>query len=204
MTFENRITEALAEPPSPDRRAVLDLRVRAAIDAGPARRARGIQVTRAVALAGLLAIAIPSVIVGGMFLTESPAGLADASEYAAEVEAAKHVVPLPEGRTWPDFLRPADPNAGYSRGGGLPTVESVAMCIWFDEWLEARATSESAREAVAAKTITGIPSWDSWNSTFFDQSYRDHFGPIIAAVARGEPAPVRAEMTLNCSWVAEQ
>jgi hypothetical protein len=204
MTLEDRMTQALRQPPASQGRAALDLRVRAAIDSARPRRGRRIRVTRGLVLAGLLAIGLPGAIAAGIYLTESPLGLADAVEYAAELDAAMGIVPLPEGRSWPDFLRPTDPHAGYSRGGGLPTVESVAMCIWFDEWLDARAAADPAREATAAKTIAEIPRWESWNSAFFDQSYRDHFGPIIAAVGRDQPAPVRAEMSLNCSWVAEQ
>lgn len=204
MNLEDRISDALRAPLAPETRTALDLRVRTAIDATPRRRRRRIRLTRALAFAGLLAIAVPSVIVGGIFLTESPRGLADAAEYAAEVEAAKLEVPLPEGRTWPDFLGQKDPNVSYSRGGGRPTVESVAMCIWFGEWLDARAAKDEPREAIAAATIADIPIWGSWNSHFFDQSYRDHFGPVIAAVGRDDAAPVEAEMDLNCSWVRDE
>lgn len=202
MTFEDRIVEALRAPIAPEARSALDLRVRVAIDGTPRRRRRRTWVTRGLVFAGLLAIAVPSVIVGGLLLTESPNGLAGATEFAAEIEAAKLTVPLPAGRTWPEFLRP-DPDVSYSRGGGRPTVESVATCIWYDEWLDARAADDVAREAVAAATIAGIPSWPAWNSHFFDQSYRDHQGQVIAAVGRGDPAPVEAEMSLNCSWVGD-
>ena len=203
MKLEDRITEALRSPLPPQIRTALDLRVRAAIAATPPRRRRRIWVTRGLVFAGLLAIAVPSVIVGGMLLTESPDGLAGAHEFAGEIEAAKGMVPLPEGRTWPPFLRP-DPNATYSRGGGLPTVESVATCIWFDEWLDARAAGDEQGEAIAAATIADIPTWQAWNSHFFDQSYRDHRGRIIAAVERGDAVPVEAEMNLNCGWVIDE
>ena len=203
MTLEDRITEALRSPLPHQTRTALDLRVRAAIAASPRPRRHRIWVTRGLVFAGLLAIAVPSVIVGGMLLTESPNGLAGATEFAGEIEAAKLAVPLPPGRTWPEFLRP-DPNASYSRGGGLPTIESVATCIWFDEWLDARAAGDEPREAAAAATIADIPTWRSWNSHFFDQSYRDHRGRIIGAVERGDAAPVEAEMNLNCGWVSDE
>jgi hypothetical protein len=204
MNLEDRITEALRAPVAIEARTALDLRVRAAIEAMPPRRARRTWVVRGLVLAGLLAIAVPGAIAAGIFFTENPLGLADAGEYAAEIEAAKEIVPLPAGRTWPGFLRPEDPNGSYSRGGGLPTVEAAAMCIWFDEWLDAREAADPGRESAAAETIAGIPSWASWDSAFYDQSYRDHFGPIIAAVGRGDARPVEREMGLNCSWVSDE
>lgn len=205
MNLETLITNELRAPIASEARTVLDLRVRAAIDATPPRRPRRVWTMRALVLAGLVAIAVPGAIAGGLFFTENPLGLADAGEYAAEIEAAKQVVPLPAGRTWPGFLRPEDPDGSYSRGGGLPTVEAAAMCIWFDEWLDARAAADPGRESTAAQTIEKIPSWASWDSAFYDQSYRDYFGPIIAAVGRGDVRPVEAEMAgPNCSWATDE
>src|SRR5688572_12602534 len=55
------------------------------------------------------------------------------------------------GRAWPSFLA-VDPTAGgYSRGGGRSWVESVAMCLWFDEFLDARRADAVDREAAAAR-----------------------------------------------------
>lgn len=197
MMLEERITEALREPVAPELRTALDLRVRAAMDATPPRRRRRFNVTRALVLAGLVALALPGVIIGGVRLTEGFLGLVDANAFAAEIEAAKQIVPLPAGRTWPDYLG-VDPEVTYDRGGGLPTVEGVATCIWLDEWLDARAASDARRERIAAETIASIPTWTSWNTPFFDQSYRDYYGSLFAAVARGDEAPVRANMELNC------
>lgn len=200
MTFEDRVSETLRMPIAEELRAALDLRVRAAINAKPVQR-RVLPIRRTLLFAALLALSLPGLLVGGMYLTESPLGLGTAREYAAEIEAAKLVVPLPDGRTWPRFLEP-NANETYSRGGGQPTVESVAMCIWFDEWLVARAGSDAARERIAEETIASIPTWRSWYSPFFDESYRQHRTSIIAAVGRGDEAPVRSEMNSNCSWVA--
>jgi hypothetical protein len=205
-TMEDRVAAALAQPITAEQRAALDARVRAAIDARPASRRRRLRIGRSLVLVALLMVGLPSLFVVGAAIlsTESPAGLADAREFAAELEAAKSVVPIPEGRAWPSFLRPEDPSASYSRGGGRSWVESVAMCLWFDEWLDARAASAVARERVAARTIAEIPSWAAWDGPFFDQSYRDHFGSVIASVGRTDEGPVRAEMRLNCSWVATE
>jgi hypothetical protein len=198
MTFEGRITETLRAPVAPDLRAALDRRVRAAIDAAPAPPRRGFNVTRALVLVGLLALALPGVIVGGVRLTEGFLGLIDARAFAEEIEAAKDMVPLPAGRAWPEYFRAGDPNAMFDRGGALPWAESIATCLWLDEWLDARAAADIAREGIAAQAIAGIPSWQSWNTPFFDQSYRDYYRSIFGAVARGDERPVRANVPLNC------
>jgi hypothetical protein len=204
MNLEERITEVLRAPVSRELRTALDLRVRAVIEGTPVPRRRRFGVARALVLAGLVGLALPGLITGGIFLTENPLGLADASEFAAEIEAAKLAVPLPPGRTWPAFFAVDDPNANYSTGGAQPWAESIATCLWLDEWLDARATEHAAREAMAASTIAEIPGWPSWESPFYDQSYRDHYRPIIEAVGRDKAAPVEAEMNLNCDWVGAE
>lgn len=202
MTFEDRIEAALAAPVAPPLQRALDLRVRAAIDLTPRRR-RGVSITRVLVLAGLLALALPGVIIGGKYLSENPFGLADANEFAQEIAVAKTQVPLPPGRTWPAFFRMDDPSANYGRGGGLAWAESIATCLWLDEWLEARAAGDAAREAAAASTIAAIPTWTDWNSLHFDQSYRDYVGSIIAAVARADDGPAKQNAEINCAFATE-
>jgi hypothetical protein len=103
-------------------------------------------------------------------------------------------------------VQPPEPDgqqrgAVYDRGGGRSEVEFLAMCIWFDDWLDARAAGDPERERAATDQIQLFRTWPSWDSPFWDQSVRDHFNPIIDAVANGDPGPVEAEMTLNCSAV---
>jgi hypothetical protein len=81
-------------------------------------------------------------------------------------------------------------------------VESNAVCIWFVEWLDARAAGDGSRTGLAAAEIGRIPTWPSWNSPFWTQSVRDWYAPIIAQVANGDPRGVGREMQLNCSWAA--
>jgi hypothetical protein len=200
---ENRIEALLRAPLTHEQRALLDEPVRAAIAAGVVERRRRLPIRRSLILVVILMIVLPSIFVVGAAIlsTEDPMGLAGAGEFQAELDVAKAAVVLPAGRTWPEFLRVTDWSAGYSRGGGRSWVESVAMCIWFDEWLEAREAGAVGREAIAARTIAGIPQWPSWNSPFWDKSVRDHYLPVIASVNRGDDAPARAEMTTNCSWL---
>lgn len=70
-----------------------------------------------------------------------------------------------------------------------------------DEWLDARAAAEVPRAATAGRAIAEIPTWPSWSGPFWTQSFRDHYAPLIAAVAAGDEAPVRANMPVNCSWL---
>jgi hypothetical protein len=202
-SFEDRLANVLAEPMTSAQRSVLDARLAPTL-AAPRRRgflARRM-VRRSLLLVAALMIALPLMAAAGFFSTEDPFGLADAPEFQAELDAAKAVVSLPAGRTWPDFLTVTDQSAAYSRGGARGWVESVALCVWFDEWLVARTAGDPAREQVARSEIESVPTWPSWNSVFWTQSVRDHYRPIISQVAAGDPTGVQAEMQTNCSWVA--
>ena len=201
-TFEDRIESALGAPLAPEARRTLDERIRAAIAAGPPDRGRGLPFRRSLVLA-LVAVALPTVLVAAAIIsTEDPNGLATPAEFAAELQAAKEVVPLPAGRSWPAFLAVGGEAGAYSRGGGRSWVELVAACEWFDEWLDSRAIGNAARVDTAAAQIAAIPSWPSWNSLFWTQSVRDHFTPVLADVAAGREAPIRTELSTNCSWLA--
>ena len=200
-TIEARVQAALGAPMAPAARNEVDDRVTAAIAAAATAPRRRLRFRRGLVLA-LVILAVPTALAGAAIMTtEDPFGLEEAPGFAAELAAAKAAVPLPEGRSWPAFLT-VDPNVSYSRGGGRAWVESVAMCEWFDAWLDARAASDVAREAAAAAVIAGIPEWPSWNSLFWDDSVRDYYRPVIAAVAAGHDAPIKKEMTTNCSWLA--
>jgi hypothetical protein len=202
MSFEHRLTEALAVPLSIDQRSRLDARIQSATAAWRPAAVRRWPLRRSLLVAAALLVALPAVLVAaGVFSTEDPYGLADAREFRAELEAAKVAVVLPAGRTWPGFLQVTDESAGYSRGGARSWVENVALCIWLDEWLDARAVGVTARESTAAEAIAAIPTWPSWNSPFWTQSVRDHYKPVLASVAAGDETPVRQEMATNCSWV---
>jgi hypothetical protein len=202
-SFEDRLGDSLAEPMTSVQRSALDARLAPSL---AAPRRGGLlgrrMVRRSLLLVAALVIALPLMAAAGLFSTEDPFGLSDASEFQAELDAAKAVVPLPAGRSWPDFLNVTDQSGAYSRGGGRAWVETVALCVWFDEWLVARSAGDPAREQVASAEIAGIPTWPSWNSVFWTQSVRDHYAPIIAQVAAGNPTGVQAEMQNSCSGVA--
>ncbi|MDA8203691.1 MAG: hypothetical protein M0Z49_13200 [Chloroflexi bacterium] len=202
--FAARVRDALQEPLSTAQRATLDQRIEQALMASPGR-SRRLPIRRSVLLAAALLVLLPTVFaVGAAILsTEDPYGLASAQEYQAELEAAKGVVPLPAGRTWPDHLAVQDGSGSYSRGGARSWVEINAVCIWFDDWRDAQAAGDSVRTRSDAAAIAAIPSWPSWQSPFWTQSVRDHLQPLIAAVAAGREQPIRDEITLNCGWLAQ-
>lgn len=199
-SFDDRLTDALTAPMTPGQRSALDARVLRPGRRGSGRRVRVVR--RSLLLAAAL-LAIPLLGASAWIMsTEDPFGLSDAASFQQEIDAAKEAVPLPPGRDWPDHLR-ADPDAYHSTGGGRSWVETNAVCIWLDEWLDARAAGDPAREQDAAATISEIPTWPSWDSPFWTESVTDHLGSLIEAVEAGNAGPIEEEITLNCSWLAE-
>jgi len=202
VEFTERLEAALKVPMNPAQREIVDARVASAV-AGRQERPRGwfrLPMRTALLLALLLFIALPTAVFaaaeyfGG---SESPFGLAEPSEFSREIEAAKAVTPIPAGFTWPDYLRAKD-DVVYSRGGGSSWVEYIAICMWQVDWLDARNDQDHARQAADGLVIASIPRWSSYGPPFADQSYRDVLDRVIAAVGRDDPAPVAANIALNC------
>jgi len=202
VEFTGRLEAALKVPMNPAQREIVDARVASAV-AGRQERPRGwfrLPMRTALLLALLLFIALPTAVFaaaeyfGG---SESPFGLAEPSEFSREIEAAKAVTPIPAGFTWPDYLRAKD-DVVYSRGGGSSWVEYIAICMWQVDWLDARNDQDHARQAADGLVIASIPRWSSYGPPFADQSYRDVLDRVIAAVGRDDPAPVAANIALNC------
>jgi len=204
--FAERLETALGEPMTLTQRTFIDTRVGAAI-ARAERRSTGWRrlTTRTALLVALLVlVVIPSLFAAGAALfypgSETPFGLGSSAEFRREVEAAKAVTPIPPGYTWPATLRVEDGNV-YSRGGGYVRVEYVAICLWQFDWLDAHQSSDVARQTADRAVILGIPGWRSYNGPFATQSYRDVLDRVIAGVAQGDPAPVSANVDLNCRGV---
>jgi hypothetical protein len=204
--FVIRLEAALSEPMTQAQRTVVDSRV-AAATARPAQRPRGWRrmTTRTALLVALLVLVVLPTLFGvsaALFWpgSETPFGLAGSSEFKRELEAAKAVTPIPSGYAWPAFLR-AESGVSYSRGGGRSRVESVAFCMWQVDWLDARQDGDGPRQAHDRLVILGYPTWESYRGPFADQSYRDLMDRVIAAVDRDDPAPVTANVDLNCRGV---
>ena len=202
VEFTERLEAALKVPMNPAQRKILDARVASAV-AGRQERPRGwlrLPMRTALLLALFVFIALPTAVFAAAEYfcgSESPFGLAGPSEFTREIEAAKAVTPIPAGFTWPDYLRAKD-DVVYSRGGGSSWVEYIAICMWQVDWLDARNDQDHARQAADGLVIASIPRWSSYGPPFADQSYRDVLDRVIAAVDRDDPAPVAANIAVNC------
>ena len=204
--FAQRLETALVEPMTPAQRTAVDTRVSAAV-ARAARRPTGWRrmTTRTALLVALLVLVVLPTLFGVSAAllragSETPFGLAGSAEFNREIEAVKAVTPIPPGYTWPATLH-AKYGVVYSRGGGYMQVEYIAFCMWQVDWLNARQANDVTRQAADRDVIQGYPTWQSYTGPFADQSYRDLMDKVIAAVRRDDPAPVAANVDLNCSGV---
>ncbi|HEX7949314.1 MAG TPA: hypothetical protein VF494_03115, partial [Candidatus Limnocylindrales bacterium] len=156
--LDGALRAALSTPMTARQRASLDRRLNERLDRR-ARRAVHIQPRRLVLLLAALLIAAPAVFAVSAALrsTESPNGLASAAAFQAEIDAAKQVVPLPAGATWPPYLTAADKRGSYSAGGGRTWVEFVAFCAWDRSWLAATASGASEQSQAMRDVILTTP-----------------------------------------------
>lgn len=197
--LDGALRAALSAPMTSQQRASLEDRLRARLDR---RQRRAVQMgprTIAFAFAALL-IAAPAVLAVSYALrsTESPNGLASAAAFQAEIDAAKKVVPLPAGATWPSYLTASDESGSYSAGGGRTWVEFVAFCAWDRSWLAASGSDASAQAQTARNVILGVPDWEFYRGEFATDSFRAGIDAVIAAVRAGDKAPVTQFVNLNC------
>ena len=201
--YDGALRAVLSTPMTPGQRASLDGRLRDRLEPRSVRRLhirpRGIALVLAVLL-----VAAPAVFVVSAALrsTESPNGLASAAAYEAEINAAKKVVPLPAGATWPLSLTASDQSGSYSAGGGRTWVEFVAFCAWDRSWLAATASDSGAQADAARYTIIAVPKWEFYRGEFASQSLRDVVDTVIAGVRSGDSAPVERFVSTNCGGVA--
>jgi hypothetical protein len=136
-------------------------------------------------------------VVAGIRLTESPNGLSPASEFQTEIDAAKAVVPLPAGATWPPYVA-ASKSASYSRGGGRTWVEFVSFCSWDRAWLASTASGDSASSQADSDQIVAATSWEFYQGEFATDSFRGSIDQVIAAVRNGDRSQVQQFVMLNC------
>jgi hypothetical protein len=205
VEFTQQLEAALTVPMTAAERGLVDARVAAAIARGSERHGRGwrrLTTRTALALALLLFLVLPMLVVASAALldTESPFGLAGASEMNREIAAAKMTTLIPAGFVWPDSLA-AKVGTSYSRGGGRVMVEYTAICMWEIDWLDARNAQDTTRLGRDQRVIASIPGWYSYSEPFGSQSYRDVLDRVIAAVARDDPAPVATNAALNCAGI---
>lgn len=196
--LDTTLRSVLAVPMTARQRALLDARLE---DRVAARTPRSIRIRRrSVILAiALLLLAVPALFpVSGLIrTTESPLGLESAAAFQREIDAAKAVVPLPAGATWPPYLAARDGN-DYSAGGARTWVEFVAFCSWSRSWLSGEASGATAQAAAARTAILSAPNWEFYRGQFATESSRQAIGRIVVAVRDGDTATVADFVQLNC------
>jgi hypothetical protein len=199
QTIETRLAKALQTPMHPADLARLDERIAAALQVRSLTRpGRAIGRKPVLVLAGLLVVVLAAAASGGLRTTESPSGLADASAFQAEIDAAKAVVPLPAGATWPPTTDVPQGSGSYSAGGGRSAVEGVAFCLWTKTWIAASASGDTASAGRALAVLQKSRAWTSYSGPFSDQSYRDIVDGIVSGAAAGNTQPARRFVSLNC------
>lgn len=197
--LDGALRAALSAPMTARQRASLDDRLRDRLERRSRRAFQARPRTIALALAALL-IAAPAVFAVSAALrsTESPNGLASAETFQAEIDAAKQVVPLPAGATWPPYLTTADKSGSYSVGGARTWVEFVAFCAWDRSWLTAIASGAPEQSQTARDVILTMPTWEFYRGEFATDSFRAAIDTVIAGVRTGDRTPVTQFVSLNC------
>ncbi len=197
--LDGALRAALSSPMTARQRASLDGRLRDRLEQPTVRRFHA-RPRRLVLLVTALLVAAPAVfaVSAALQTTESPNGLASASAFQAEIDAAKAVVPLPAGATWPASLAATDTSGSYSAGGGRSWVEFVAFCAWDRAWLAATASNGATDAQQAEDVIVAAPTWAFYRGEFATQSVRDVIDGVIAGVTVGDPAPVQQFVSTNC------
>jgi hypothetical protein len=193
--IESALRATLSLPMTSQQRAALDARFRDRLERSAHRRFRVRR--RGLALALVAAFVLAPTVYAGIRLTESPNGLSPATDFQAEIDAAKAVVPLPPGATWPPYLV-ADKSASYSRGGGRTWVELVSFCSWNRAWLASTASGASASARADRDQIEAATSWEFYRGEFATDSFRGYIDHVITAVRDGDRGEVQRTVALNC------
>jgi hypothetical protein len=193
--IESALRATLSRPMTSYQRVELDARFRDRLEAYTHSRFRVRR--RGLALALVAAFVVAPTVFAGIRLTESPNGLSPASEFQTEIDAAKAVVPLPAGATWPPYLV-ANKSASYSRGGGRTWVEFVSFCSWDRAWLASTASGYSASAQADRDQIVAATSWEFYRGEFATDSFRSSIDRVIAAVRDGDRSQVQQFVVLNC------
>lgn len=185
-SFDRRLADALNVRVSDETVQRLDEVVSDLVNLRPVR-------LRAWRIAGALAvlvIAVPLVAVtsAGIRHTEDPFGLNSAAAFQAEIDAAKEVVPLPAGATWPSYVDVQDPDGSYSRLGGRTQVEGVAFCLWVGSWVRAKNAGDTLTADAARTTLLKVPTWEMYTGAFATPEFRDVIDRIVAGVRANDPS----------------
>jgi hypothetical protein len=138
-------------------------------------------------------------VAAGIWSTEAPWGITDAAHYLAEIEAAKAVTPLPPGATWPAWLGAVvDGSASYGVKGGQGEVEFTGACLWFGYWLDQMDNGTATSRAAALAGVEQTGGWLTFSNPLANRSLDYHAG-LLNAARRGDTAPIREFVVVNCA-----
>lgn len=196
--LEEVLRRTVGSEPTQAQLAALDERLAARVRGLSPHRGRGLIL--AIATATLLITPALAIATGFVTrLTESPNGLVTPAQYLQEISAAKATVPKPTGWPWPSSLDRVGPAGAYAAGAGRTTVESVAFCLWAQDWLSSRGRGDDAEALLAAQTLGSVRGWSIYVGVQATDRQRAAMDVLIDAVAAGSETPVRSYVTANCS-----
>lgn len=197
-SVEELLRRTVGREPTDAQLASLDERLAARVREPSRHRARGLIL--AIAVAALLITPTLAIATGLVTrLTESPNGLVTPAQYQQEIAVAKATVPRPAGWSWPSSLDRVDTVGAYAAGAGRAAVESVAFCLWAQEWLSARGRADQAEAILAAETLGSVRGWSIYVGVQVTDEQRAAMDDLIEASMAGSETPVRGYVTANCS-----
>lgn len=197
--IDGALRAVLSAPMTNRERALLDGRLRDRLERHRGRASHARSRVIVLGLGALLAAApVVFAVSAALRSTESPNGLVSAGAFQSEIDAAKKVVPLPAGATWPPYLVASDKNGTYSAGGGRSWVEFVAFCAWDRSWLAAVESGAAQQAEKASDMILTMPTWEFYSGVFATDSSRAAIDAVIAGVRSGDTTPVTQFVSLNC------
>lgn len=122
-----------------------------------------------------------------------------AAQINAEIAAAMKTTPVPPGYTFPP-LSVSDQDGIYGSYSGQSMVEYNAICAWYGDWTSALADGDQGRLTRDRAMLDEILTWKSTSDPFLaDDSVRNLFSSLNASADAGDPAPIEAFRTNNCS-----
>ncbi len=113
----------------------------------------------------------------------------------AEIVAAMKTTPIPPGYAFPSLSVPEDGSV-WGSSSGQSMVEFNAICAWYGDWLMALANGDTARQRGDRAMFDQILTWKTIaDPNLADESVRDLFRGLNAAVDRGDADPITAFRT---------
>lgn len=118
----------------------------------------------------------------------------DRATVQQEIAAALREVPIPPGATIAPVLPDEDGN--YQAGYGRVAVEGLAMCAWFEYWMDAVSDGRATDAASAKQVVSQFSTWTTYRTA--DQSFRDVIDGIVDKADLGDLTAMASFVQANC------